>query len=277
MQRMYRPIVAVCIGACILILASDNAAAIDPEAVMAEGVRYEHGEGVEQDYARAYRLYCIAAVQGNADAAYRLGWMYLNGRGMPEQDAMAVGWFQVATERGDAYSRRLLKSVLTEAKAKADPDCPLYTPRPDRATIKAWVHALAPRYGIDPDLVLAVIEVESRFNPRARSPRNAQGLMQLIPATATRFSIKDPLDPFQNLIGGMRYLRWLLDYFDDDIKLALAAYNAGEQAVKRYGGVPPYPETQNYVSRIVRLMGEAERHTARAELNEVSFNTTQVD
>jgi soluble lytic murein transglycosylase-like protein len=102
--------------------------------------------------------------------------------------------------------------------------------------------------------VLAVVEVESNFDPRARSHKNAQGLMQLIPATAERFGVDDVWDPEQNLRGGMSYLRWLLDHFDGDIKLALAGYNAGEQAVRRHRGIPPYAETRAYVERISRRL-----------------------
>ena len=101
---------------------------------------------------------------------------------------------------------------------------------------------------------LAVIEAESNFNPRAVSPKNAQGLMQLIPATAVRFGVENVWDPEQNLRGGMAYLRWLLDRFDGDVRLALAGYNAGEQAVHRHGGIPPYNETQDYVRRIARRL-----------------------
>ena len=125
--------------------------------------------------------------------------------------------------------------------------------------ISDLVRALAPKYSLDPKLVLAVIEAESNFNPKALSPKQAQGLMQLIPATAQRFGVKDPWDPEQNLHGGMAYLRWLLDHFEGDVKLALAGYNAGEKAVERHGGIPPYAETQAYVTRIVRRLGAKEQ------------------
>jgi soluble lytic murein transglycosylase-like protein len=113
------------------------------------------------------------------------------------------------------------------------------------------VHKLAPHYELDPELVLAVIEAESNFNPRALSPKNAQGLMQLIPATATRFGVDDVWNPEQNLRGGMAYLRWLMARFENDVELVLAAYNAGENAVDRYGRVPPYNETRAYVTRVI--------------------------
>jgi membrane-bound lytic murein transglycosylase MltF len=91
---------------------------------------------------------------------------------------------------------------------------------------------------------------------KARSPKNAQGLMQLIPATAQRFGVRNVWDPEQNLRGGMAYLQWLLQHFKGDVKLALAGYNAGEKAVERHGGVPPYRETQAYVKRIMKRVGD---------------------
>jgi soluble lytic murein transglycosylase-like protein len=98
--------------------------------------------------------------------------------------------------------------------------------------------------------------VESNFDPLARSPKNAQGLMQLIPETAARFGVRDVTHPMQNLHGGMAYLRWLLSFFQGDLRLALAGYNAGEGAVERFRGIPPYPETQNYVRKVLRAFGK---------------------
>ncbi len=118
------------------------------------------------------------------------------------------------------------------------------------AAIREIVNRHAVDLQLDPDLVLAMIAVESRFRPDAVSPKNAAGLMQLIPATARRFGVVDVFDPEDNILGGMRYLRWLLDNFQGDVTKAVAAYNAGEGAVEQHGGVPPYPETQNYVRRI---------------------------
>ncbi len=113
------------------------------------------------------------------------------------------------------------------------------------------VRKLAPEYQLNPNLVLAVVEMESNFNPAAHSHKNAQGLMQLIPATAERFGVQNVWDPEQNLRGGMSYLRWLMGHFEGDLELVLAAYNAGEGAVARHGGIPPYAETQRYVKRII--------------------------
>ena len=118
-------------------------------------------------------------------------------------------------------------------------------------TISALVEKLAPQYEIDPGLVLAVISVESGFNTQAVSSKNAQGLMQLIPETAERFQVKNAFDVEDNIRGGMAYLRWLLAFFKGDVALVAAAYNAGEGAVEKYRGVPPYPETVKYVDKIL--------------------------
>jgi hypothetical protein len=122
--------------------------------------------------------------------------------------------------------------------------------------IPQWIRALAGpiarEHGLDPDLVLAVIAVESAFDVNAVSPKNAQGLMQLIPATAKRFQVEDPFNPVQNVRGGTSYLRWLSDRFAGNTALVLAGYNAGEGAVETHGGIPPFTETQRYVQAVAR-------------------------
>jgi soluble lytic murein transglycosylase-like protein len=110
----------------------------------------------------------------------------------------------------------------------------------------------ARRHNLDPDLVQAVVAVESAFRPDAVSPKGAQGLMQLMPRTARALGVKDSFDPADNLDGGTRYLRALVTRYGGDVKRALAAYNAGEGAVARHGGVPPYPETLAYVRKVLQ-------------------------
>ena len=119
--------------------------------------------------------------------------------------------------------------------------------------LDAIVDQAADDYAVDKALVEAVIHAESSFDTRAVSAKGASGLMQLMPETAARYGVHDLFDPEQNVMGGVRYLRDLLETFDNDLRLALAAYNAGENSVLRYGGVPPYPETVNYVNRVMRL------------------------
>lgn len=116
----------------------------------------------------------------------------------------------------------------------------------------AVIAAAAERHGLDARLLAAVIEVESNFVRRARSPKGAMGLMQLMPATARQYALENPFDPSSNVDAGARHLKSLLERFS--LEVALAAYNAGEGAVARYGGVPPYPETREYIRRVLRLL-----------------------
>jgi len=119
-------------------------------------------------------------------------------------------------------------------------------------TFVPWVDEAARRNQLDPRLLHAVIAAESAYNPKARSPKGAQGIMQLMPATARRYGVRDSFDAKQNIAGGARYLADLMRMFKNDTRLALAAYNAGEYAVWRFGGkIPPYRETQAYVPRVL--------------------------
>lgn len=125
-----------------------------------------------------------------------------------------------------------------------------------RDRFASTIDAEARRHGVDPDLVHAVIRAESAYNPSARSHAGACGLMQLMPATARRFGVRDIWEPAQNIRGGVTYLRFLLDRFEGDIRLVLAAYNAGEGAVVEYGNrIPPYRETRTYVRRVLGYLG----------------------
>lgn len=122
------------------------------------------------------------------------------------------------------------------------------------------IHAAATKTGLDEKLIRDVIAEESNFNPRAVSPKRAQGLMQLLPETAVRYAVADVFDPAQNIEAGAHYLKDLLARYSGNLQLALAAYNAGPEVVDRYAGIPPFPETQRYVSRITAVLA---RQTAK--------------
>jgi transglycosylase-like protein with SLT domain len=147
------------------------------------------------------------------------------------------------------------EEVVVEADAVPDAQSgtDLTQADPAGSRYEPMIRRLAAEQGVDAKLVRAVIQVESGYQPRARSSRGAMGLMQLMPATARHYGIRNPYDPASNIEAGIKHLRSLLERFP--LALALAAYNAGEAAVQRFGGIPPYPETRFYISRILKLTG----------------------
>ena|SRR5579864_7095644 len=149
----------------------------------------------------------------------------------------------VSVVRVDPRSGRLVRSVVVKAPA-GSPAASSMNPQ-----VRAMVEETAKNLDVSPLLVDSVIQVESNYNPYAISPKGAQGLMQLMPDTARRFGVKNSFDPQQNIEGGVRYLKFLQETFQDD-RLAVAAYNAGEKAVTKYGNVPPYRETVAYVAKV---------------------------
>ena len=213
---------------------------------------------------------------GDAESQFNLGWMYANGRGVERSDATAAFFFHAAAEQGYEQAQRMLRMVggpsndlpacmrapepvppvatASTAGKRGSPSTAPWPPEVARnapITILNLVKELAPQYKLEPELVLSIMKVESNFNQVALSPKNAKGLMQMIPDTAARFGVANPYDPAQNIRGGMAYLRWLLAYFEGDVRLVAAAYNAGEGAVDRYRGVPPYFETNLYVLKVL--------------------------
>jgi soluble lytic murein transglycosylase-like protein len=251
-----------------------------------EAKALEHGDrGLPRDPVRAAELYCRAARHGDAEAQFNLAWMLTNARGIERNDAVAAHLFAAAAEQGWEQARNMAARLGTPlgppppclrppeddqlllAAAAATTPPPVVRPGapapppPARLAPPApppnapepvlrFVRLVAPQFGLEPHLVWTVIATESNFDTFAVSPKGAQGLMQLIPATAARFGVVNAFDPVQNMRGGMAYLRWLLARFEGDVVLAAAAYNAGEGAVERYLGVPPFAETRLYVLKI---------------------------
>jgi soluble lytic murein transglycosylase-like protein len=259
---------------------------------------FEQSEPPSQDLAKARDLYCRAAAAGHAEALHRLGWLYYKGAGVAASPQIAGTMFRWAAELGDARAGGLAAALPTTAETPApclaslgiaslaglrtrqevalaralptpvveNPVQPgAVTPSAERQRLTQMVVEEARQFRLDPRLVLAVMRAESNFDPLAKSPRGAQGLMQLIPETAERFNVRNAFDPLENLRGGMAYLRWLLAYYRGDVPLTLAAYNAGEGAVDRFRGVPPYAETIAYVQRI-RALYPFDRHPFDAKL-----------
>jgi soluble lytic murein transglycosylase-like protein len=210
---------------------------------------------------------CQMARRGDAESQYQLAWVFTHGRGEDRRDDWASYLFFAAASQGHADAKRMLKSVSWPAAAV--PECLARSgPRPAAATaatvevkapanIERLVRRLAPLYKVQPALALAIISVESNFDTYAVSRSAAMGLMQLIPQTAKRFGVHNAFDAQQNIRGGLAYLRWLLAYYQGDVTLVAAAYNAGEGAVDRHKGVPPFDETQEYVRRVIARVGSA--------------------
>jgi hypothetical protein len=174
----------------------------------------------------------------------------LMGAGAPERPAAVA-----SVVRADPRTGRLVRSFVRTFAPGVVPG----RPRPKTASeaggqLSQTVERIARQNQVSPQFIHSVIQVESNYDPYAVSPKGALGLMQLIPSTARRFGVSDVFDPADNIQGGARYLKYLLDLYKGDKGLALAAYNAGEGAVSRYGGVPPFPETWNYVTQVRRRL-----------------------
>ena len=206
---------------------------------------------------------CRMGRRGDADAQYQLAWVFAHARGDERRDDWAAYLFFAASSQGHGDAKRMLQSVTWPAASVPDCFTQAVAPAPVAIVlavtapphIDKLVRRLAPQYQVAPQLALAIIAVESNFDVAALSAKNAQGLMQLIPQTAKRFGVSNAFDAQQNIRGGMAYLRWLLAYFEGDVALVAAAYNAGEGAVNQHRGVPPFGETREYVRRVIARVG----------------------
>ncbi len=160
--------------------------------------------------------------------------------------------------RADPRTGRLIRSVVV-SPGFIPPHGAHETAPPPVTNLGKMVQKAAEKYDLDPLLIHSVIEVESNYNPFAVSGKGALGLMQLVPSTAHRFGVRHPFDPQDNINGGVRYLKYLSTIFPSDLRLVLAAYNAGEGAVARHNDIPRYPETEQYVYRVGKAYGKRRR------------------
>jgi soluble lytic murein transglycosylase-like protein len=233
-----RLLTLVCLG---LTLSVPAQAYLDAGAAYRMALRYHHPLGQNaRNHQRAMLLYCRADTDGHGASAHAIGLLYAAGHGVKRNNKMAAAWFRRAIALGHTEAKRMLTLYGHRGRRLAS-KCPngwgrggarkaIKTAPKD---IKAIVRNLAPKYRLDPDLVMAVIAVESAFQENAISSANAQGLMQLIPATASRFGVRDPFNPRDNIQGGMAYLRWLLNKYKGNVTFAfITLARARSSAIK---------------------------------------------
>ena len=245
-----------------------------PKAMTAlrQGQAAQHSGNLQ----KAIALYCVAASTGNPEGYFRIGRLLATGPASVRSAKMANSYLAMAMRLGNQQASRYYNPRVGNAPMGdqcgvgmrggqgsyfALPSTPFnveaYLARqsPGKQKLATMLRHAAKRHQVDVRLVLAIAIAESNLESRAVSAKNAQGVMQLIPETQQRFGVTQPFDPAQNIKGGVSYLKWLDRRFDGDWVLISAAYNAGEKAVERYGGIPPYDETREYVKRVLYFAG----------------------
>lgn len=243
-------------------------------AVLEQGRAAELGIGIRKNLLLAIALYCDAGTMGSPEGFFRVGRVLATAPRTLRNPAMANAYLALAARLGNHealryYDPQVANAVIGDecgayaggaAAEYFDLDGYLARQSPARQKIALLIRQGARQYDIDPRLALAIAMAESNLDPGAVSPQNAQGVMQLIPATQERFGVTRPFDPEQNVRGALAYLKWLSKRFAGDWRLVAAAYNAGEGTVDRYAGIPPYAETQQYVRRVLHFAGYAQRN-----------------
>lgn len=249
-------------------------------AALEQGRAAETGKGVGKNLILAVRLYCDAAAMGSPEGFSRIGRMLATAPGSLRNPGMANAYLALAASLGSDEALKYYDprhgnaeiegdcaaSVGLDATevATSDFDIDAYLSKLPAAKqrIAGLIRKVAAKYNIDARFALAIAMAESNLDHAAVSPMNAQGVMQLIPATQERFGVTRPFDPEQNIKGALAYIRWLEKRFAGDWRLVAAAYNAGEGAVDRHNGIPPYAETQQYVRRVMHFSGMSAKKRA---------------
>lgn len=267
--------------ACLLLLspsvpalAGEEALEAEPPRVVAaleQGLAAELGSGLVRNLELAIALYCDAGTLGSPEGFFRVGRILAIGPDYLRNPALANAYFALAARLGhraasDAFDEAVASAPLEDScgsfaagfeRQRFDLDAYISGMSPQRRRIADIIRRQALRHGVDASIALAVAMAESNLNARAVSPMNAQGVMQLIPATQARFGVKDAFDAESNVRGGLAYLKWLKARYHGDWGLVAAAYNAGEGAVDRHRGIPPFRETRDYVRRVLYFAGLA--------------------
>jgi hypothetical protein len=238
-------------------------------ALLEQGHAAENGIRGYKRPGLALALYCEAGELGSSEGFFQVGRILRKSASVWHNPPLGNAYLALAAQLGHQVAQELHDPALANAflpelcgdfdnimvSGKFDLDGYLAALSPARQKIAALMRRHAPRYAVDTRFGLAVAMAESNLNPLAVSPKNAQGVMQLIPDTQERFGVKKPFDPESSIRGGLTYLKWLSARFGGDLALVAAAYNAGEGTVDRYQGIPPYPETRHYVRRVLYFSG----------------------
>ena len=226
---------------------------------------YGYGEEVQEGSKWAAYWLTKASEQGLVQAQYNLGHMYEWGDGGPQDYKLAFFWYTKAAEQGnflakedrDKMLERMSQSQIEEVqKLSKELYEKIDNEIAEQVRYSSFINAAAKRYNLTPELIQAIIKIESSFNPFAISERGAMGLMQLMPGTAKEMNVESPFEAAENIMGGSRYLRKLHDLFAGDLQLVLAAYNAGPNRILENGHrIPRIPETEEYVKKVLQEYG----------------------